>query len=57
MKKRKNKNTNEIPEDENIIEQKGFRTIKEEDVYASLSEQKIEKEIGLTIVEIPNSQS
>ena len=44
--KKEEKNTDEIPEHENIIEQKGFKSIKDEDVYASLSEQKIEKDLG-----------
>ena len=45
----------ETPEEETIIEQKGFRTIKDEDVYASVTEQKIEKEMEPTIVESPIS--
>jgi cell division protein FtsZ len=44
---------NEIPE-ENIIEQKGFKSIKDEDVYASLQHQEdAEKEMFPKIVEIP----
>ncbi len=53
--KKEEKNTDEIPEHENIIEQKGFKSIKDEDVYASLSEQKIEKDLEPTIVELPIS--
>jgi cell division protein FtsZ len=45
----------EIAEHENIIEQKGFKSIKEEDVYASVTEQKIEKEMEPAIVEVPVS--
>ena len=53
--KKEQKPDDEIPEEENIIEQKGFRTIKDEDVYASVTEQKIEKEMEPTIVESPVS--
>jgi cell division protein FtsZ len=53
--KKDGKSVNEILEEENIIEQKGFRSIKEEDVYASVTEQKIEKEMEPTIVEVPVS--
>jgi len=53
--KKEQKPADEIQEEENIIEQKGFRTIKDEDVYASVTEQKIEKEMEPTIVESPVS--
>jgi len=53
--KKEEKPVEEIQEEENIIEQKGFKSIKEEDVYASVSEQKIEKEMEPTIVEVPIS--
>ena len=36
--------TNEIPEEENIIEQKGFKSIKDEDVYASIRSRKADEE-------------
>jgi cell division protein FtsZ len=45
----------EISEEENIIEQKGFKSIKDEDIYASAAEQKIEKEMQPVIVELPLS--
>ena len=51
--KKEQKPVDEIHDEENIIEQKGFRTIKDEDVYASVNEQKIEKEMEPTIVESP----
>ncbi|MEO8415150.1 MAG: cell division protein FtsZ [Ginsengibacter sp.] len=44
---------NEITEEENIIEQKGFRSLKEEDVYASMPPEEIENEMAPRIVEIP----
>src|SRR5450755_2053429 len=45
---------NEIPEEENIIEQKGFKSIKDKDVYASLPQpEAAEKEMSPKIVEIP----
>ena len=53
--KKEEKPADEIPEEENIIEQKGFKSIKDEDVYASVTEQKIEKEMEPTIVEVPVS--
>src|ERR1019366_6037531 len=53
--KKEGKPADEILEEENIIEQKGFRSIKDEDVYASVTEQKIEKEMEPTIVELPVS--
>jgi cell division protein FtsZ len=53
--KKEEKSADEILEEENIIEQKGFRSIKDEDVYASVTEQKIEKEMEPTIVELPVS--
>jgi len=53
--KKEEKPADEILEEENIIEQKGFRSIKDEDVYASVTEQKIEKEMEPTIVELPVS--
>ena len=53
--KKEEKSSDEILEEENIIEQKGFRSIKDEDVYASVTEQKIEKEMEPTIVELPVS--
>ena len=53
--KKEGKPADEILEEENIIEQKGFRSIKDEDVYASVTEQKIEKEMEPTIVELPIS--
>jgi cell division protein FtsZ len=42
---------NGILEEENIIEHKGFRSIKEEDVYASIQREDIEKEMVPKIVE------
>jgi cell division protein FtsZ len=45
---------NEIKEEENIIEQKGFKSIKEEDVYAFLPHiEAAQKEMSPKIVEIP----
>ena len=52
-KKEEEQPAKEILEEENIIEQKGFKSIKEEDVYASISLEDIEKEMAPTIVEIP----
>lgn len=52
---KKEKPAEEILEEENIIEQKGFKSIKDEDVYASVTEQKIEREMEPTIVEVPAS--
>src|ERR1700712_2678879 len=44
----------EVPEEENIIEQKGFRSIKEEDVYASMPQREpASEEMAPKIVEIP----
>ena len=43
---------NEIVEDD-IIEQQGFKSLKEEDVYTSISEDDINKEMTPTIVETP----
>src|SRR5664279_3069335 len=43
---------NELSVDENIIEQQGFKSIKEEDVFASVTEQKIEKDMEPTIVDL-----
>ena len=54
-KKEEEQPAKEILEEENIIEQKGFKSIKEEDVYASISLEDIEKEMTPTIVEIPES--
>jgi cell division protein FtsZ len=51
-KKEEEKFVNEIHEEENIVEQKGFKSIKEEDVYASVQPEP-EKEMSPTIVEIP----
>jgi cell division protein FtsZ len=53
--KRANGNSaNEVPEEGNIIEHKGFKSIKDEDVYASLAQPgAIEKEMSPKIVEIP----
>ncbi len=43
---------------DNIVEQKGFRTVKEEDVISFMpDEQSIEKEMAPRIVEIPGSAS
>jgi len=53
--KKEEKIIEEIAEHENIIEQKGFKSIKDEDVYASVKEQKIEREMEPSIVEIPIS--
>ena len=53
-KKKQNNPVNEMPEEENIIEQKGFKSIKEEDVYAFLPQhESSEKEMSPKIVEIP----
>ncbi|HSQ44442.1 MAG TPA: cell division protein FtsZ [Ginsengibacter sp.] len=53
--KKEEKPAEEILEEETIIEQKGFKSVKDEDIYASVSEQKIEREMEPTIVEIPAS--
>ena len=53
-RKEQEKFVNEIPEEEHIIEQKGFKSIKEEDVYASIQPE-FEKEMSPKIVEIPIS--
>lgn len=45
--------TDTITEEENIIEQKGFRTVKDEDVISFVQEE--EKEIAPRIVEIPEA--
>ena len=42
---------NETAIDENIIEQKGFRSIKDEDIYTSVTEKKLEKEMEPAILE------
>ncbi|MEP6948411.1 MAG: cell division protein FtsZ [Ginsengibacter sp.] len=53
-KKHERNSANEIPEEENIIEQKGFKSIKDEDVYASMPRLKAdEEEMSPKIVEIP----
>src|SRR5450755_2245493 len=53
-KKEVKNSANEMREEENIIEQKGFKSIKDEDVYASLPQpEAIEKEMSPKIVEIP----
>ena len=51
--KKEEKNAEEISEHENIIEQSGFKSIKDEDIYASVTSQKIELDLEPTIVEIP----
>lgn len=52
-KKEEEQSSKVIFEEENIIEQKGFKSIKEEDVYTSISLEDIEKEMAPKIVEIP----
>jgi cell division protein FtsZ len=53
-KKETENSENGIPEEESIIEQKGFKSIKEEDVYASMPQLKAnEEEMSPKIVEIP----
>jgi cell division protein FtsZ len=53
--KKEEENTEiEIPEEENIIEQKGFKSIKDDDVFASLPQQpESENIMAPKIVEIP----
>ena len=53
-KKEEKNSEDEIPAEENIIEQKGFKSIKDEDVYASMSQPGThEKEMSPKIVEVP----
>ncbi len=51
-KKEEEQAVKEIAEQENIVEQKGFKSIKEEDVHAFMQPE-VEKEMSPTIVEIP----
>lgn len=51
--KKEEEDTKEEIEGENILEQKGFKSIKEEDAYMSFQKEDIDKEMEPTIVEIP----
>ncbi|MGH2562882.1 MAG: cell division protein FtsZ [Ginsengibacter sp.] len=50
--KKKEKIEEEVTEQENIVEQKGFKSIKDEDVYVSLHKEETEEEMAPKIVEL-----